>query len=325
MPDEILTLTVPREARGQRLDRWLATQLPQRSRSEIQRWIKAGQVTVDGTVAKPSLALEPGQTVVVELPQEAEESELTPEAIPLRVVYEDRDIAVIDKPAGMVVHPAPGHAQGTLVHALLHRFPDIQGVGGEKRPGIVHRLDKDTSGLMVVAKNDRAHRFLQEQFASRTVYKEYLALVEGRLKPERGRIVAPIGRHPTQRQRMAVLPPNPRTGRSRGREAVTEYQVIGVYTARLPGGVAHFSLVKVVLHTGRTHQIRVHFAWLRHPIVGDPIYGPKRQRLQVPRLFLHAHKLRFRLPSTGEEREFVSPLPPELQEVLDRLEKAGGV
>ncbi len=317
---EPVVLTVPEDEAGERLDRWLATHLPDYSRSQIQRWIREGQVLVDGTPAKPSHRVEPGETVMVHVPP-PEETSLQAEAIPLRIVYEDADLLVIDKPAGMVVHPAPGHSRGTLVHAVLHHCPDIQGVGGERRPGIVHRLDKDTSGLILVAKNDPAHRYLQRQFAERKVYKEYLALVEGRLDPPSGRIVAPIGRHPVHRQRMAVLPPDPLTGEIRGREAVTEYYSLAVYRGRtVTGHVMPFTLVRAVPHTGRTHQIRVHLAWLKHPIVGDPLYGPRQPRLPVPRLFLHAHRLRLRLPS-GEEREFVSPLPPDLQEVLHRLER----
>ena len=226
---------------------------------------------------------------------------------------------MIDKPAGMVVHPAPGHSGGTLVNAVLHHCPGIAGVGGERRPGIVHRLDKDTSGLIVVAKHDVAMRSLQAQFKARTVFKEYLALLEGRLQPEQGRISAPIGRHPTERKRMAVLAPDS-PGAADGREAVTSYRVLGVYTGSVYGrstSVATFSLVSAVLHTGRTHQIRVHFAWLQHPVVGDTLYGFRTPRLPLHRQFLHAHRLRLRLPSSGEEREFVAPLPADLQRLLD--------
>jgi 23S rRNA pseudouridine1911/1915/1917 synthase len=224
----------------------------------------------------------------------------------------------------MVVHPAPGHEGGTLVNAVLHHCPALEGVGSERRPGIVHRLDKETSGLILVAKNDRAHRDLQAQFKARTVEKEYLALVEGHIEPAQGRINAPIGRHPTDRQRQAVLPPDPITGQPRGRSAITEYRVLGYYTAPVHdgSGIAHFSLVSAKPQTGRTHQIRVHFAWRKHPLVGDRIYGYKRQRLPLDRHFLHAHRLQFRLPSSGEERTFVAPLPNELQRVVDVLEQA---
>jgi 23S rRNA pseudouridine1911/1915/1917 synthase len=223
----------------------------------------------------------------------------------------------------MVVHPAPGHSGGTLVHAVLHHCPDIAGVGGERRPGIVHRLDKDTSGLIAVAKNDAAHRNLQAQFKARTVYKEYLTLLEGKLQPPQGRISAPIGRHPTARKRMAVLPPGAQAeGEKAGRDAVTAYRVAAFYTGAVYGrstSVATFSYVSAVLHTGRTHQIRVHFAWLKHPVVGDTLYGFGAPRLPLGRQFLHAHRLRLRLPSGGEEREFVAPLPPDLQQLLDGL------
>ena len=320
------TIMVEAGGEGQRLDRWLAEQLPDRSRSEIQRWIKEGLVAVDGQIARASARLEQGQQIELAIPEIEPPADLAPEALPLTIVYEDDDLLVVDKPAGMVVHPAPGHSGGTLVNAVLHHCPQIEGVGGERRPGIVHRLDKETSGLIVVAKNDHAHRFLQDQFKDRTVYKEYLALVEGRLTPERGRITAPIGRHPDDRKRQAVLPVDPQTGVSAGRDAITDYNVLGVYAA--PGTssgapATTFSLVSAELHTGRTHQIRVHFAWYKHPVVGDTVYGLRKQRLKLDRHFLHAHRLRLRLPSTGEAREFVAPLPAELQAILDQLELRG--
>ncbi|MEZ4640474.1 MAG: RluA family pseudouridine synthase [Caldilineaceae bacterium] len=314
-----LTFTISATAAGDRLDRWLTAQLSGRSRAEIQRWIDDGLVLVDGKAGKSGRKLEPGQTVTVETPP-VQETMIEAEAIPLVIVYEDADLLVVDKPAGMVVHPAPGHETGTLVNAVLHHVPDLEGVGGEKRPGIVHRLDKDTSGLIVVAKNDRAHRILQRQFASRTVHKVYLALLEGQISPEKGRISAPIGRHPVERKRMAVLPADPYTGESKGRSAVTDYQMRGLYTKRLTSGeVGKFSLVEAVIHTGRTHQIRVHFAWMKHPVVGDTLYGYRRQRLPIHRQFLHAHQLRFRLPSTKETVEFTSELPGDLQAVLDEM------
>ena len=314
-----LQLIVPTPAPAERLDRWLAEQLTQHSRAAIQRWIADGLVLVDGQSAKASLKVEADQQVTVHIPAPAD-TELQAEEIPLSILYEDADLLVVNKPAGLVVHPAPGHSGGTLVNAILHHCPDIIGVGGEKRPGIVHRLDKETSGLIVVAKNDRSHRFLQRQFAARTVHKEYLALLEGRIDPPKGRITAPIGRHPVERKRQAVLPIDAQTGKSRGREAITEYQTIAIYHTRLVSGLsAHFSLIQANLLTGRTHQIRVHCAWMKHPVVGDTLYGYTRQRLSLDRHFLHAHKLRLRLPS-GEEREFVAPLPPELQALLDGMD-----
>jgi 23S rRNA pseudouridine1911/1915/1917 synthase len=317
--NERFTFTISSDTEGERLDRWLTSQLSGRSRAEIQRWIDDGRVLVDGKIGKPGRKLESGQTVDVETPVTVETT-LAAESIPLVIVYEDADLLVVDKPAGMVVHPAPGHSTGTLVNAVLHHVPDLEGVGGEKRPGLVHRIDKDTSGLIVVAKNDRAHRIMQRQFASRSVHKVYLALLEGQITPERGRISAPIGRHPVERKRMAVLPADPYTGETKGRAALTDYHTLGLYAKRLNSGeMGNFSLVEAVIHTGRTHQIRVHFAWMKHPVVGDTLYGYRRQRIPINRQFLHAHQLRFRLPSSKETVEFTSPLPGDLQKVLDGM------
>jgi 23S rRNA pseudouridine1911/1915/1917 synthase len=314
-------------ARGQRLDRWLTARMPEQSRSAIQRWIELGQVFVNGKPGKPGHKLEPADQVeLLSLPTNPQESPLQPTELPLQVVYQDADLLVIDKPAGMVVHPAPGHKDDTLVNALLFHWPALgKSTGADAnpvRPGIVHRLDKETSGLIVVARNERAHRALQSQFKARTVYKEYLALLDGQIDPPHGRIVAPLGRHPTDRLRQAILPPDPHTGEPRGRPAETEYHVLAYYSAPVRDGAgrAHFSLVSAVIHTGRTHQIRVHFAWRKHPVVGDVLYGYRRARLPVSRQFLHAHRLRFILPGSGEEREFVSPLPPDLQQILEQLE-----
>jgi 23S rRNA pseudouridine1911/1915/1917 synthase len=319
---EPLLVTIDPNLAGQRLDRGLADVLPDRSRSEIQRWIKEGRVTIGGLPAKASVKLAGGDVVAVDLPLAPAPTALTAEDVPLAIIYEDGDLLVIDKPAGMVVHPAPGHGAGTLINAVLHHSPELPGVGGERRPGIVHRLDKDTSGLIVVAKNDAALRNLQAQFKARTVYKEYLALLEGTLQPPQGRISAPIGRHPTERKRMAVLGPDAAGGRA-GREAVTSYRVLNLLSGPVYGrgtSIATFSLVSAVLHTGRTHQIRVHFAWMKHPVVGDTVYGFHTARLPLNRQFLHAHRLHLRLPTSGEEREFVAPLPRELQEVLTGLQ-----
>jgi len=314
---QTIQLTVEASDAAQRLDRWLATALSDRSRSEVQRWIKEGWVMVNEVVAKASHKLETGMVVQIRMPIQPAESDLQAEALPLSIVYEDDDLLVIDKAAGMVVHPAPGHQGGTLVNAVLYHCPQIEGVGGERRPGIVHRLDKETSGLIIVAKNDRAHRYLQAQFKNRTVFKEYLALVEGHIEPAQARIVAPIGRHPSDRLRQAILPAD------QGRSAVTEYRVVGYYSlpVRSNNASANFSLLSVLLHTGRTHQIRVHLAWRKHSVVGDTLYGYRKPRLPIERHFLHAHRLRFRLPSTGEEQEFMAPLPPELQKVLDMFIK----
>ena len=322
LPPSMLAFTVTDAAAGQRVDRWLVDVLPDRSRSEIQRWIKQGDVLIDQVSAKASQRLESGQQVTIAIPLPNITPTVEPQNLLLPILFEDADLLIIDKPAGMVVHPAPGHDHGTLVNAVLHHCPEIEGVGGERRPGIVHRLDKETSGLLVVAKNDRAHRHLQAQFKNRTVYKEYLTLLDGRIEPAQGRIIAPIGRHPVERKRQAVLPADPRTGESQGREAITDYRVQAYYsyTARGSTAVAHFSFVNVVLHTGRTHQIRVHFAWRKNPVVGDTLYGYRKQRLPIERQFLHAHRLRLQLPSSGEVREFVAPLPADLQAVLASLD-----
>ncbi len=290
---------------GERLDKWLARQLPGYSRTEIQRWIKEGLVRVNGRASKPGYKLESGDVVEVDVPAPVPYEGVKPEPIPLNVLYEDEDVIVIDKPAGMVVHPAPGHASGTLVNALLYHFPDLEGIGGVERPGIVHRLDKDTSGLILVAKNSRAHRELQRQFKAREIEKAYLALVEGHLQPKVGRIEAPIGRDKRHRKRMAVV--------RDGREAITEYTVIAYYD--------DYTLVEVRPLTGRTHQIRVHFAFIGHPLAGDTVYGWRKQKLKpwLRRHFLHAYRIRFRLPSTGQWVEFTSPLSEDLQHILDKL------
>ncbi|NOZ51011.1 MAG: RluA family pseudouridine synthase [Chloroflexi bacterium] len=285
-----------------RLDRYLSQQLPRHSRAEIQRWIRQGHVLVNGCAAKVSLKLAPGDTVTFDIP-DTQPATLQAEAIPLVILYEDDDLIAVDKAAGMVVHPAPGHDSGTLVHAILYHCPDLQGVGGEQRPGIVHRLDKDTSGIILVAKNDQAHRYLQDQFRQRSIEKTYLALLIGQLEARQGRIDAPIARHPRHRKRMAIVP--------QGRAASTSYEVIAFY-----GGT---TLVSAHPHTGRTHQIRVHFASLGHPIVGDTVYGPRRDPYRLGRHFLHAHRLRFRRPSDHSLLTLESPLPDELQALLQRL------
>ncbi|MBC8449338.1 MAG: RluA family pseudouridine synthase [Chloroflexi bacterium] len=301
--EEVITLTV--EQPGVRLDRYLAAQLPDRSRAEMQRWIKEGRVTVDGAAFKASYKLQAGERISVRVP-EPETHDLLPEPIPLDVVYEDGDLLVINKPAGLVVHPAHGHWRGTLVNALLHRCPDLADADSAQRPGIVHRLDKDTSGLIVVAKNEAARQHLQAQFKARTVCKGYLALLEGHLEPREGRVEASTGRDPRRRKRMAVLP----LARG-GREAITHYRVLGYYD--------NYTLVEAEPKTGRTHQIRVHFAYINRPLVGDTVYGRRKQRLRCPRQFLHAHRLGFRLPSSGEFVEFTTELPADLQQVLDTL------
>jgi 23S rRNA pseudouridine1911/1915/1917 synthase len=299
--ETVLALVVDQD--GARLDRWLAAHLPAHSRAEIQRWIGDGRVTIGGSLQKASHKVATGESVQIVVPA-AEAYEVEPEPIPLRIVYENPDLLVIDKPAGMVVHPAAGHWHGTLVNAVLYHCPDLEGIGGVHRPGIVHRLDKDTSGLIVVAKNDRAHRDLQAQFRGREVRKQYLALVYGLVSPPSGEISAAIARDVRQRKRMAIDPA--------GRGAVTRYEVVGFYRKH--------TLLACRPLTGRTHQIRVHLASIGHPIVGDMVYGGRRKPpAPCPRQFLHAQRLAFRLPGTGEVAEFTSPLPADLQGVLDAL------
>ena len=302
------TITVTLEASPERLDRALAEALPDLSRTQVQRLIKEGEVKLNGQPVKASTRLEQATTLSVTLP-EVVETELKPEAIPLDIRYEDDDILVVNKAAGMVVHPAVGHESGTLVHAILAHCPDLPGVGGEKRPGIVHRLDKDTSGLMLVAKNDHALRFLQKQFKERTVEKTYVALVEGDIQPPAALIDAPIGRDPRQRKKMAVI----RSQSFTSRPAQTSYELLTSY--------GDFSLVECHPHTGRTHQIRVHMAFIGHPLVGDGVYGHRKQKIHLARHFLHAAAITFLRPSDHEPLSFEAELPSELQFVLDQLER----
>ena len=307
MSATIKTFTL--NAVGQRLDSALAAAYPELSRVQWQRLIKDEAVLVDGRPAKASLRLEEPAEITAHLPAVVE-TELLPQAIPLDVRYEDDDFLVVNKPAGMVVHPAAGHEQGTLVNALLAHCPDLPGIGGEKRPGIVHRLDKDTSGLIIVAKHDQAMRHLQKQFKNRTVAKSYLALVEGHIQPPQATIDAPIGRDLRQRKRMAVIRPG---ASARSREAQTIYTLLRSYD--------DFSLVECQLLTGRTHQIRVHLAFAGFPIVGDTVYGLRKPRLSLKRHFLHAAKLGILRPSDNQPLTFEAELPPELQAILDKLEE----
>jgi 23S rRNA pseudouridine1911/1915/1917 synthase len=299
------TINVPDESNGVRLDQFLVSVLEGRSRSQIQRLIKDGHVRVAGREAKPNQPVKAGQAVTVDSPDPIDPVP-KPEAIPLPIVYQDHDVIVIDKPAGMVVHPAAGHASGTLVNALLHHVDDLSGIGGEKRPGIVHRLDRGTSGLMVVAKHDAAHEELSRQFRERQVEKEYIALVWGEVVAGR-RIDAAIGRDPSNRKKMAAAPSN-RVRRSR--EAVTR-----IVRAEPFGRV--LTLAHVAIHTGRTHQIRVHLAAIGLPVAGDPLYGV-RGDLGLERQFLHAYRLRFAHPVTRAEVDVSSPLPPDLESALQR-------
>ena len=297
-----ISIDLSPETPGQRLDQYLAAAVSTLSRTEAQRLIKAGQVTVNGGVAKASYRLEPGDTVRVEIPPHQPQT-VAAEDIPLSVLYEDGDLAAVDKPAGMVVHPAYGNASGTLVNAALARWPEMRRVTGEDRAGIVHRLDKDTSGVIVLARTSEALKSLQAQFKARSVAKKYLALVDGFPQTDTGLIDAPIGRDLRQRKRMGIV--------RKGRPSQTRYTVLEKFEG--------CCLLLLEPATGRTHQIRVHLAWLGNPVVGDSVYGHRRQQVECPRLFLHAAELQVDSPSTGTRLVFSAPLPPELEEVLARL------
>lgn len=284
---------------GARLDKFVSQKCPEISRTRAQKLIEDGSITVNSRVAKSSLKLQVGDVVDISIPA-PQPSRLTPEDIPLNILYEDQDLLVVDKPAGLTVHPAPGHYSHTLVNALLAHLPGLSS-GETGRPGIVHRLDKDTSGLMIVAKNETAHMKLADQFKNRTVTKVYLALVQGHLTPEVGIIEADIGRNPRDRKRMAVV--------TYGRQARTEYKVLRY--------LENYTLLEVKPRTGRTHQIRVHLAAIGFPVVGDATYGARSAFLS--RQFLHAHKLAFRLPASNEFLQFESPLPADLVQALEDI------
>jgi 23S rRNA pseudouridine1911/1915/1917 synthase len=301
--ESVVSLSVERG--GERLDKVIPAHVQDLSRAVIQRLIKTGEVTVNGQPSKPSYRVQVGDEVVVRVPVEMPEP-VVPEDIPLDIIYEDDTLLAVNKPAGMVVHPALGHTSGTLVNAVLAHCPQIADVGGLERAGIVHRLDKDTSGLILIAKDEATRAALQRQFKRRRVVKTYLALVEGQVQPREGVIEAPVGRDKRQRKRMAVV--------RRGREARTTYRAVEYF--------ADHTLLEVRPYTGRTHQVRVHLAWLGYPIVGDRVYGRRRQRLLRDRHFLHAAQLRFTHPTAGEEMDLKAPLPPELSALLRRLRHA---
>lgn len=288
-----------------RLDKFLVEKIPEYSRSFLQGLITDGFVAVVGkTITKPAFLLEQGYAIDVRVPS-PQPTDLTPEAIPLDIIFENDDLMVINKPAGMVVHPSVGHFTGTLVHAALSHSPEMLGIKGEQRPGIVHRLDKDTSGLILIAKNDKTHQWLQDQFRLRKVTKTYYALVDGAPPTPKGRVEAPIGRDTSHRKQMAVTTPE------KGREAVTEYQVIEHFP--------NHSLVEVHPLTGRTHQIRLHMKFLGSPIVGDKLYGHRHLSVEISRQFLHAGKLKITLPGESQPREFKAALPDDLEHVLESL------
>jgi 23S rRNA pseudouridine1911/1915/1917 synthase len=308
-------LTVEAADDGERLDRFIAGRLPSLSRSQVQRLIDEGHVALSEGRVKASLAVWPGLLVQVTIPAPAAAAP-APEALPIDVLHDDADLAVVNKPSGMVVHPGAGHAQGTLVNALLHRLGGLSGIGGRERPGIVHRLDRGTSGVLVVAKNDQAHRALSKQFQDRQVVKEYLALVWGTVSAGTS-LSRPIGRDPRQRQKMS----------SRARKA--RPALTTVLEAEPLGGV---TLVRVAIATGRTHQIRVHLSEAGHPVAGDALYGGGRRSVpprlaalgRLARPFLHAARLTFTHPRTGERVEVEAPLPADLRGILDALRRASG-
>lgn len=306
-----------REEHPERVDIFLSDRIQGMSRSHVQKIIRTGGVRLNQTFAKPGVKLRDGDLLEVNLPPPTR-LEAVAEDIPIRIIYEDRAIIVVDKPAGMVVHPGPGNEQGTLVNALLHHIPDLEGIGGVLRPGVVHRLDKGTSGVMVVAKTDLAHTNLSAQFRARSVMKEYIALVHGLTEREKGEIQFPIGRHPKDRKRLSTMS-------KRGKEAVTKWWVIKWFH--------HFSLIRVQIKTGRTHQIRVHMSSIHHPVVGDKTYGGiqrnaglenrlVRERLNsLKRPFLHAKTCGFAHPVTGENMKYEAPLPGDLHDMILFLER----
>lgn len=327
--NRVFTLKVSPEAEKCRIDVYVSENLPELSRSRVKSLIEEGRVTINGTPAeKASTRVKAGDLVTVEVPP-PKEWDVEPEAIPLDVVYEDDDILVINKERGMVVHPAAGHWQGTLVNAILNHCPDLSSIGGQIRPGIVHRLDKDTTGLLVVAKNERALWSLQQQIKERIVRREYLALLRGRVRKDSGSVDAPIGRHPVDRKKMAVV-----SSEGRGRRAVTDYEVISRFGD-------DYTLIVAKLRTGRTHQIRVHMCHIGHPVVGDPVYGRTKGELGLPGQALHAYKLGLYRSfdaatqdagaggSGGEGTdapymEFFAPVPEDFKRALSDLERKYG-
>ncbi|MCC7118297.1 MAG: RluA family pseudouridine synthase [Anaerolineales bacterium] len=291
----------------ERLDKFLVARLPEFSRARLQGLIENGLALVNLQPAKKSgQMLEAGDEVEVRIPPPAP-SGLVGEDIPLDIIFENEDLIVVNKPAGMVVHPAAGHASGTLVHAVLGYDPDLEGIGGEERPGLVHRLDKETSGLIVLAKNERAHRWLQDQFRLRAVEKTYLALVDGKPPTPTGRVEATIGRDPSHRKKMAIVSPN------KGREAVSEYKTLEVFK--------NHTLLEFHPHTGRTHQIRLHCQFLGCPIVGDTVYGRRNPTVELNRHFLHAYRLQITLPGGKSPQTFQAELPAELNRALEEVKR----
>lgn len=305
MSDQPNTFTVESEQNNQRLDLFVAGRLTDLSRSHVQKLIADGWITVNGCPEKSNYKVRQGNLVSVVLPA-LHQPLAEPEQIPLHIIYEDSDVIVINKPRDMVVHPAAGNESGTLVNALLGRCTDLSGINGVTRPGIVHRLDKDTSGIMVVAKNDKAHLSLASQIQDRTASRKYLAIVYGNIKEDQGVINAPIGRHSSDRKRMAVTPNN-------SKKAITHFSVLERF--------GHYTFIVCKLETGRTHQIRVHMAYIGHPVVGDPKYGPKQSAFAIQGQALHSTELVFVHPVTGQQMKFTAPMPQDMRTILSMLRK----
>lgn len=305
LTDEALEFTVQADEAGNRIDKVIVESMEESvSRSRLQDWIRAGRVRVNGRTVKPNYKVSEGDEIVVE-PPEPEVTELIPEPILLDIAYEDQDVIVVNKPRGMVVHPAAGHARGTLVNALMHHCQDLSGINGEIRPGIVHRIDKDTSGLIMAAKNDQAHVSLSAQLKEHSVTRRYFAVVHGVLEHDQGTVEAPIGRDPKNRKLFTV------TDRG-GKHAVTHFAVAERFQ--------DYTLLELMLETGRTHQIRVHMKFIGHPLVGDPLYGRAKGRtMRLPGQALHAAVLGFTHPRTGKRLTFEAPIPDEMQELIQEL------
>ena len=303
---DYFTFAAEKEDVGTRIDVFLAENMEDLSRSGVQKLIDEGMITLNGGKTKANYKLREKDIIDVTVP-EVKEVEILPEDIPLDILYEDADVIVVNKPQGMVVHPAPGHTSGTLVNALMsHCGDDLSGINGEKRPGIVHRIDKDTSGVLMIAKNDMAHQSLAAQLAEHSITRKYNAVVYNGFNEDEGTVNEPIGRNPQDRKKMAVT-------QKHSRHAVTHYRVIE--------RMEKFTLIEAQLETGRTHQIRVHMTYIGHPLLGDPVYGPKKQPVSLEGQALHARVLGFIHPRTGEYMEFEAPLPPHFEALLERLRK----
>ncbi|TAA68736.1 RluA family pseudouridine synthase [Planococcus salinarum] len=300
---EDLTIQITEEMAGQRIDKAVSSIDEDWSRSQIANWVKDGNVRVNGEIVKPNYKVRPDD-VIIATPPVLEELDVVPENLDLEIVYEDADVLVVNKPKGMVVHPAPGHSRGTLVNGLMYQCTDLSGINGVVRPGIVHRIDKDTSGLLMVAKNDAAHMSLVNQLVRKSVTRKYLALVHGHIPHDKGTIEAPIARDPKERQNMSVV--------DRGKHAVTHFRVLERF--------GDFTLVECRLETGRTHQIRVHMKYIGFPLVGDPKYGPKKT-MDIGGQALHAEVIGFDHPKTGEYMEYSAEMPEEFSELLESLRK----